>query len=196
MTKERPVRRSILWRRVDESGHEAASLFFRDGLWRLSGAAVFAEEGQPCRLDYSVLCDPRWRTLSAKVTGWIGCRPVDIEIVADSKRQWRLNVQERPEVAGCIDVDLNFSPATNLLPIRRLDLSEGQKAAVRAAWLRFPGLEFEPLEQVYRRTGPRTYVYQSDRGRFVREIQVDEFGFVARYPGLWEMEAQASGPNA
>ncbi len=32
---------------------------------------------------------------------------------------WRVNDAAVPAVAGCIDLDLGFSPATNLLPIRR-----------------------------------------------------------------------------
>ena len=66
-----------------------------------------------------------------------------------------------PAVAGCVDLDLNFSPSTNLLPIRRLNLSVGQEAAVRAAWLRFPSFILEPLEQLYRRVDATTYRYES-----------------------------------
>ena len=69
---------------------------------------------------------------------------------------WRLDGRQRPEVAGCIDLDLNFSPSTNLLPIRRLELPVGGEARIRAAWLRFPAFSLEPLEQVYRRLGDRT----------------------------------------
>lgn len=190
-----PAGRSVLWRRLDLPGHEAAFVFFLDDLWHLSGSAVFAYDGRPCRLDYLVLCDPKWRTLSAKVAGWIGCEPVDIEISTDSNHRWRLNHQECPEAAGCIDVDLNFSPATNLLPIRRLDLFEGQESQVRAAWLHFPSLQLEPLEQVYRRIGERTYSYQNTGRGFVAEIEVDEFGLVTCYPGLWQVEAHAATRN-
>lgn len=42
---------------------------------------------------------------------------------------------------------------------------------------------------------PRAYVYQSHGGRFIREIEVDEFGFVVHYPGFWKVEARASIPN-
>jgi len=92
-------------------------------------------------------------------------------------------------VAGCIDLDLNFSPSTNLLPIRRLSLTVGEEASVRAAWLRFPSFTLEPLEQIYRRTGATTYVYESAGGRFVRELIVNEAGFVTLYPGIWQAEA-------
>ena len=52
---------------------------------------------------------------------------------------WWQNEVEQPQVAGCIDIDLNFSPSTNLLPIRRCNLAVGEAVAVNAAWLRFPG---------------------------------------------------------
>jgi hypothetical protein len=85
-----------------------------------------------------------------------------------------------------VDLDLNFSPSTNLLPIRRLRLDVGQEAAVRAAWLRFPGFTLEPLEQRYRRTADDAYRYESAGGAFVRDLTVNDEGFVVRYPGLWE----------
>ncbi len=45
---------------------------------------------------------------------------------------------ENEEVAVCVDIDLNFSSSTNLLPIRRLDLAIGQDAELTAAWLVSP----------------------------------------------------------
>lgn len=173
----------MIWRRLDLPGHESARLMDRN----LSGTAVFLHESRPCRLDYLVVCDPDWRTVSGRVSGWIGDRAIEVECSADSGR-WRLNGAECPQVEGCIDIDLNFSPSTNLLPIRRLNLAAGQEAPVQAAWLRFPSFTLEPLEQVYRRLDARTYRYESAGGRFVRELPVNEAGFVTLYPGLWESE--------
>jgi len=85
-------------------------------------------------------------------------------------------------------LDLNFSPATNLLPIRRLELAVGQEGEVRAAWLRFPGLKLEPLEQRYKRIDQNTYRYESGGGEFVAQLSVNEDGFVAKYPNFWEVE--------
>jgi len=100
-----------------------------------------------------------------------------------------MNGKECPEVAGCIDLDLNFSPSTNLLPIRRLNLAVGQEAVVRAAWLRFPGFTLEPLEQLYRRVDATTYRYESAGGRFVANLQVNAEGFVTYYPKFWQAES-------
>src|SRR5690606_5431759 len=101
---------------------------------------------------------------------------------------WSLNGEPCPSVAGCIDIDLGFTPATNLLPIRRLALAVGQQAEVRAAWLPFPALALEPLPQLYRRQAEHTYHYESNGGSFVRTLEVDDVGLVVRYPGLWEKE--------
>jgi uncharacterized protein len=180
---------SVLWRRLDQPGHESARLFFQHSAWHLTGTAVFAHNQQACRLDYLVVCDSGWQTVSGKITGWVGNATIQLELSVDAARRWWLNGTECPAVAGCIDLDLNFSPSTNLLPIRRLGLAIGQGVEVRAAWLRFPSFSLEPLEQLYRRTDVATYHYESAGGRFVTELQVNAAGFVTHYPSVWQVEA-------
>jgi hypothetical protein len=135
-----------------------------------------------------VTCNSEWQTLSGKVAGWVGDQVIEIEISVGAARRWQLNGNECPAVTGCVDLDLNFSPSTNLLPIRRLDLANGQEAQVRAAWLRFPSFALEPLEQVYRHIEARTYEYESAGGRFRTQLQVNEVGFVTEYPNVWQAE--------
>jgi len=181
---------SILWRRLDRPGHEFSRIFEQGSRRFLSGTAVFVQDQQPCRLDYQAVCDSAWRTLSGKVTGWVGKEAVEIDLSVDSDRRWRLNGADCPAVSGCVDLDLNFSPATNLLPIRRLNLAVGQEAKVRAAWLRFPSFRLEPLDQVYRRTDEETYRYESGGGRFAADLQVGSSGFVLLYPGFCQAETE------
>lgn len=154
----------------------------------MGGTAVFTYNQQPCRLDYLAVCDPEWKTVSGRVAGWIGDEAIQIELSVDSDRHWQLNGREWPGVAGCNDIDLAFSPSTNLLPIRRLDLGISQEGEVRAAWLRFPDFTLEPLEQLYRRTSATIYRYES-AGSFIADLQVDASGFVTLYPSLWQVEA-------
>jgi hypothetical protein len=178
----------IVWRRLDLPGHEMGRLERRDDGWQLSGTAVFSHERRPCKLDYLVTCDPGWRTTSAHVTGLIGDREVDLRVSVDRDRKWYLDGTECRAVAGCLDIDLGFSPSTNLLPIRRLALAPGEEAEVRAAWLPFPSLAFELLPQVYRRVDNTTYRYESRGGVFVRMLEVNAVGFVTSYPDLWQEE--------
>ena len=175
------------WRRLDQPGHEAARLVHHAPFWQLGGTAVFLLD-RSCRLEYQIVCDAAWRTLHARVTGWYGIDPVKAELYTDTARRWTINGQPAPAVAGCVDLDLSFSPASNAIPIRRLALNQGERAEVRSAWLRFPGLALEELVQTYTRTGESTYHYDSSGGEFVTDIEVDDAGFVVRYPPLWERE--------
>ncbi len=172
---------------MDQPGHEAARLVYQPPFWHLMGTAVFAHEGQPCRLDYEVVCNSAWETRSGRVAGWVGDEPVEIEISVDTSHHWLVNGEEYPQTDDCTDLDLNFSPSTNLLPIRRLGLSIGQSAEVKAAWLRFPSFMLEPLEQRYIHVDDGIYRYESDGGRFTTELSVNEAGFVTHYPGFWQV---------
>jgi uncharacterized protein len=169
---------TILWRWLDREGHEAARLeepVLRGSSVLRTGASVYA-------LAYTIECDTAWRTIAARVRGWSSDTEIAIDITCRNGR-WMMNGEHIPAVDGCIDVDLNFSPSTNLLPIRRLNLAVGEEATVRAAWLRFPAFTLEPLEQTYRRVAENTYRYQS--ASFTAEITVNEAGLVLEY-GVWK----------
>jgi uncharacterized protein len=180
--------RSIIWRRLDIPGHEFARISTNDSHRRIEGTAILVGESGFCKLDYTIECDRNWQTLRTEVAGFVGEKKIGIEIAADAQNVWTLNGREVPEVRGCIDVDLNFSPVTNTLPIRRLNLAVGERSIVSAAWLRFPSFRLEPLEQVYERTGDRKYRYESGGGSFTSELEVTETGFVVNYGNLWHIE--------
>lgn len=183
-----PPDAAVLWRNLSRPGHESAYLHHDGSLWHLKGTAVFLADAEACRLSYSIVCDSKWRTRACHVDGWIGARHVDVRVSIGPDLRWDRDGEEISAVAGSIDIDLNFSPSTNLLPIRRLNLQKGESAAVRAAWLRFPSLKLEPLEQTYTRTSEDRYLYVSRGGAFTAELTVDAAGFVTHYPGGWETE--------
>jgi hypothetical protein len=186
--EETVIAQGILWRRLDTPGHEASRVFLHDSSWHLVGTAVFAHNVHSCRLDYVVVCNAAWQTVSATVQGWVGDETIAIEVSVDATRRWWLNGIECLTVAGSTDIDLNFSPSTNLLPIRRLGLAIGQEAQVQAAWLRFPSFTLEPLDQRYRRLDAVTYRYESAGGTFTTDLQVNTAGFVTLYPHFFQVE--------
>jgi uncharacterized protein len=181
----------VIWKRHDLAGHESCRVFAVEMGWRLTGVAVFAADGQACRLEYEVACDEHWVTKAALVQGWLGARAIETKIVREASGQWHQDGQAYPEVAGCLDIDLNFSPSTNLLPLRRLNLAIEKSAVVRAAWLEFPSIVLQPLEQTYTRLEERKYRYESGGGEFVADLLVDDVGFVMDYGPLWSREVVA-----
>ena len=181
----------IVWQRLDIPGHDTAALQRGRDSWQLSGVAVLAESGRPCRVEYEILCDSAWVTRRCSLTGYIGDTTIGLQIVRTNSGAWNVDGAPAPELDGCDDIDLGFTPATNLLPIRRLALEVGGSAPVRAAWVRFPELTTEVLEQVYTRSAENTYHYSSADGAFQRDLTVDATGFVVEYPGLWRAEGHS-----
>jgi len=120
--------------------------------------------------------------------GNIGTKRVAIHIKADSKGHWLYNGEGLSSVQGCIDVDLGFSPSTNLLPINRLQLLPGQTQEVTAAWVAFPSLKVKALRQRYTRIDAENIHYESAGGKFKRDLRINRHGFVLDYPDFWQVE--------
>ncbi len=180
----------ILWRRLDLPGHDAASVQMDDEGAVLSGMAAF-HEGAPTALAYVVHVDREWKTTEGHVWGWRGHDAIDLRFHRDSAGTWTLNDELSPEVQGCMDLDLSFTPATNLLPLRRLSLRIGHSAEVRSAWLEWPEVRLTPLVQRYARRTDTDYDYESDLPDsevFRSTLIVQPGGWVLDYGGLWLAE--------
>ncbi|WP_352727989.1 putative glycolipid-binding domain-containing protein [Mesorhizobium sp. M0276] len=183
---------SILWRRLDLEGHDACLLSPNDGGHSLEGQAIFIQDGQPCCLAYKLDCDAGWRTRAAQVDGFLGTRELHYAIERGSDGRWTLNGEVQRDVAGLADVDLGFTPASNLLAIRQFDLGIGEATPAPAAYLTFPELKLARLEQSYRRLDEARYAYVAPMFGYDGVLQVSPCGFVVDYPGLWASSA-ASG---
>jgi hypothetical protein len=97
-------------------------------------------------------------------------------------------------VAGCSDLDLGFTPATNLLALRRLDLAVDHSAEVRSAWLAWPGTQLTPLVQRYTRRSIAEYEYEADLPvgeKFAGLLRVEKDGWILDYAELWRAELPA-----
>jgi hypothetical protein len=186
-----PSTSQIRWRRIDVPGREEARIEQTADGWRLTGRLDVHEGSVSAQLVYLIECDHDWRTRETVVTGSASGAPMRFEFGADGAGHWTLNGAPLPLVEGALDIDLGFTPATNLLPIRRLNLAVGERAEVRTAWVRFPELRVEALEQSYQRDAARVFRYDAlvDGERFHARLDTDEFGRVLHYEGLWEAES-------
>lgn len=177
---------TILWKRLDVEGHDCCRLSRLDGGWTLSGQAVFDQAGEPCGLSYEVSCDEAWHTRAATVAGWMGPRDLRFSIERSASGVWRLNGDAQPQVAGLVDVDLGFTPATNLLAVNRLALGIGRPTPAPAAYLSFPELRLDRLDQTYERLSETRYAYASPAYGYAEALEISEIGFVTDYPKLWQ----------
>jgi uncharacterized protein len=181
MRREREVHR-VFWTCSKPPGAELCTVSREGGGWVLRGAIGRGPGKGAGAIAYRVEVDAGWRTRGARVEQILEGRH-RLLVVGYEGGRWTVGQEERPDLRGCRDVDLEATPVTNTLPLKRTRLRVGSRADVRAAWVRFPGLEVAPLDQSYERLGRRLYRYRSSTG-YTAEIEVDGFGLVVRY-GPW-----------
>lgn len=200
------VLRKLTWSRIGEAGQFEDFELSRDDSepqeieWELDGAVRVQLDGSFALVHYSIYCDEHWTfthgTMSINrgsssptvySSADIGRTREGVWLVEQSDGTELRNDVERPNLAGCIDIDLSVTPSTNTLPIRRLNLAVGESAEVTAAWVRFPALVVQPLRQRYTRLAPDRYLYESLESDFTAELTVDDLGLVTHYPGGWEL---------
>lgn len=179
---------TLLWRRLDAEGHDVCRIRQTPEGFEIEGTAVFAHAGEAASLAYRILCDAAWRSRSATIAGWIGEADFTLAI-ARAGEGWRIDGAPAPTFAGLEDIDLGFTPASNLNAIRRLALPEGAEAQSVAVWLDTEDWTFKPLPQTYRRTGHNTYAYASPQHDYRATLTVDDFGAITHYPALWTLAA-------
>jgi hypothetical protein len=178
---------TMLWRRLDLPGHDSCRLTPSATGWRLCGTAVFRDKAGPAHLRYDVRVDRDWRTREGRVDGWVGGRPVRIQ-VRRAAAGWEMNGVPRDEGRACLDLDLGFTPATNALQLRRAALAVGEAVELPVVWLDVPEGGLAVLAQRYERRAVAAYWYEAPRFGYAAELEVTEAGFPRRYPGLWETE--------
>jgi uncharacterized protein len=188
---DRAFRQAVIWCNLQAPGADYCTLWQVPQGWLLEGTAITVQEDAPVLASYQVRCDVEWRTRRVEVQCSAGSKTANLSLIVDHAGSWRGTAARLSALEGCIDVDLALTPATNTLPIRRLQLGVGQSADATAAWIRFPNLEVQPLFQRYTRLSDYLYHYESSTG-FATEIEVDNFGLVVNYKHGWERIATQS----
>jgi uncharacterized protein len=179
------LQRVVTWHNLIARGADYCALWRTRAGWLLKGTAIAVPKESAAMLTrYEVHCDDRWRTHFVEVEVTLGDQTRALQLTVENGGKW-LAQCELTELAGCVDVDLAITPATNTLPIRRLSIPVGESRDVTAAWIKFPDLAAEPLQQRYTRLSADTYRYQTNSG-FVSEIVMDELGLVISYKDAWE----------
>jgi len=155
---------------------------------RIEGCTTALEEGNTWAVEYTIDLNQVGVTRGARIRGWSAAGPCSTLLEADGAGRWLVNDVPAPYLDGCLDVDLESSAMTNALPVRRMGLAPGTRAAAPAAYVRAIGLGVERLEQSYLRAVDEAtrqcYEYAAPAFDFTGRLSYDESGLVVDYPGI------------
>lgn len=182
------MRPELLWRSEDVPGFEHVRIDAKHPEWTVFDSMFVREhEGQVRRGGYTLIVDKGWRTLELRIM--VEQAPGSMtahHLLASGDGSWTdADSNPIPELDGCIDVDISWSPMTNTLPVRRLDMQAGEPADIRVVYISLPELRVRPMAQTYRRVDASTIRYESETRSVVRDLRVDDEGYVVEYLGLF-----------
>ncbi len=177
------VRAEACWRTWDRAGLQRVVLWAGENEIVAEGAVVVpGEDGFAAA--FRIACDAGWRVREAEVR--VAGGPA-LVLASDGEGRWTGPGGERlGTLDGCIDVDLQASPLTNVLPIRRTKFRRGDIRTFQMVYIPFPSLKPFVDEQRYTCLEPcGLYRYEAADGSFAAELPVDEDGLVLDYPSLF-----------
>ncbi len=155
---------------------------------RIQGWTTAIEDGSTWVVEYVIDLDGTGATRSARIRGRSAAGFFLTMLEADGAGRWLADGVPAPHLDGCLDVDLESSAMTSALPVRRMGLAPGARAAAPAAYVRAIGLAVERLEQTYLRVpddaARQRYDYAAPAFGFTCRLVYDESGLVLHYPGI------------
>jgi uncharacterized protein len=192
--------RTVAWTKDDPPGSEWCRVELQSDSLRGRGIAI-GFVPVPYRFDYELETTTGWVTTRLVATtegeGW--SRRLELNRSADGT--WTAATDAEGDLpgdppgcdvttlAGADDVDLQYSPLTNLMPARRLGLDRvGASADFMMAWVSVPDLAVHADGQRYTIVppgdrGPRARFDAIDQS-FAAVIDYDPDGLAVEYPGI------------
>ena len=141
------------------------------------------------RVEYIINTNKLWETVYLEINSRHNNKSQLLKFTGDGKGNWKSNGKTAEEFTGCIDVDIPLTPFTNTLPIRRLNLSNGQTQEIKVVYFDILEGNIKAVRQKYTRVADTSYHYENVPNDFEATIQVDNIGFVVDYPSLFIRKA-------
>lgn len=178
----------LIWQHLDAAGWEHVRVIDDHPGWTVFDSILVREDkGQVLRGGYTLVVDKQWRTLELRFM--LESAPGSmqgIHLLTEGDGRWTdANEQHIPELDGISDVDIQWSPLTNTLPLNRLGMSEGSHHDVRVAYIALPDIALQVVDQHYDRPNEEVLEFSAPGRPEKFAIEVDNNGFVKHYPELF-----------
>lgn len=181
----------LTWRAQDVSRMESVRIQVSGKRIKANGRIVAAATSSNPAFGayYDLLTDETGATKRLGMTVTLAERERVISFARDEENMWLVTDHQgerRAAYNGALDVDVEFSPFFNALPIRRLNVQErAESVTLPVVYVNLPEMSITADEVSYTGTGHFDEIKLrspiSDT-----TVTVDEEGFIVDYPGLAE----------
>ena len=166
----------VHWETWDGEHVEHLTLRWENEAWTACG-----DVGRE-RVQYVLRLSPTWRVRQFML--FRDLDEPDLWLATDGHNRWgEVNGAHRPELDGCVDVELACSPFPVTLPIRRLPLEVGDRAEMPVVTIDVETLAVDVGDAALRARRRAALAGHRRHRRDTTEFDVDEHGLVVDQPG-------------
>ena len=166
----------VRWETWDGAHVEELTVRWENEAWTVTG-----DVGRE-RVQYTLRVSPTWQV--RQILLFRDLDEPDLWLATDGHHRWgEVNGAHRPELDGCIDIELACSPFPFTLPIRRLPLAVGDGAELPVVTIDVETLAIEPAVRRYERCAELRWRVTDVAAGAVTELDVDAYGLVVDQPG-------------
>jgi hypothetical protein len=183
------LHRTVLWLTQHAPGAEHVEIHQCPKGYQIHSRMAGSEEGLPVSAGYRLDVDAAWSVIRVVATWSMAGDSHRLRLQRSPSCEWSDSTGARPDLTGCVDIDIAWTPFTNTLPIRRLGLAIGERRAISVAYIAPPDLTVTPVQQQYTRLATDRWRYEGYPSGFVADLKVDEDGLVVNYPDLFQAVA-------
>jgi hypothetical protein len=177
----------VLWQDGEGGGYDRCALLPAVGGATLSGTATLADHGRGATVRYVIRVDHAWRVRDCDVRMNAPAHEARVRIVSRDPGRWTRDDVPLPELDGCVDVSLDFTPVALTPLIRRVDLPRGERVDADVVRLALPHLEV---------TRARVGIEHDARDRWLHHVDgrayalhVGPQGLITEYEDAWSAVA-------
>ncbi|HUB38519.1 MAG TPA: putative glycolipid-binding domain-containing protein [Streptosporangiaceae bacterium] len=179
----------LIWEALEWPGLEHVVVSAGPAGFRADGQLVLGPPVGPASVSYQLSCDASWRVTGLTISAGSSAGRRTLTLSAGHHGHWLADGQRRPDLDGCIDVDISLTPLTNTLPIRRLTWAPESTHDLDVVYVSAPDFTVRRVSQRYTLLGAGAKdgaaVYRYESGSFKADLTVDGDGFVSDYPDCW-----------
>lgn len=177
-----PEGHQVQWKTWAGDGLETTTIRWENEGFTVSGAVGDAPGRE--HIQYVVRLNASWQVRQFLL--FRDLEEPDLWLATDGSGRWgEMNGAHRTELDGCYDVDLDCTPMTQTLPIRRLPLLDGDSAELPVVTIDSDTLAVVSDLHRYTRIGARRWQHERAEHGITTEFEVDQFGLVVDYPTLF-----------
>jgi len=182
------VTTKLVWKGLDDPTFEHCTISRMPGQLFVQSKIEGPVNNVHTIVEYEVELDNAWTVASVQLK-MIAPEPArSIKLTHNRYGEWVDDtLHTRPELDGCMDIDISLTPFTNSLPVKRLCFQPGESHEIKVVYFNLPEFTFYLQRQRYTYQGNDLYKYEGLDTGYSNVITFNPAGFVEHYPGLFEL---------